>query len=277
MFGIELELNALRKLELGVVGFILLLAGFFVIQNWAFWSGNHVDTTITSWIEDHQFPSNPNQPVSADNPYNPKNTQLITVFAKHDGKLEFVEYPNDPDRGTVIRFLADTRGANVTRSRAQWATLSNVSDYVHRILVINGRSTLDRHIAPALPILITLTAAQRKAELAARKTLQDNIFLIDDGMNGAFDHTFYQKVLAALNDYRKNNADLNTDATKKRLASRVMDLGLQYLDRADKARLAVLLKYAKAVDQTLTDDQRQTLQEEADRLADDTPAAARTM
>lgn len=268
---LNIQLDNATKVKLGFFALVILGISFFIYRNWAYWSGNEVDLTITSFVETRAGgPIDPTLPRGPRNPEDPKKRQVITVFANHDGKLRLIEFPNDPDRRMEIRFEPDVRRKEYVRWKDRWSQLEDIQDPVKRMIAYNGFSVIDprRGSSGVLVYAGGLTVDQRRQERTLGKALRDDIDIIESEINtGTFKPLLYDKIVAALDTYRANDANPAEDKTKARLAYDVFNHAMDYIEQREQAKIEKINAYVEGVYNLLNDDQRQKMQEASTRFA----------
>jgi hypothetical protein len=259
-----MELSFAHKLEIGFVVVMLSLAGFVFFRN----SRTAPDLTIASWTMEKPVATDDTKPISPTNPKDPKRSYTRTAFMFYDGTLEIAEYPPDSGYRAIVTFKPDLRRDHYNLYKTGPVDrVQNISDDYKRTLTLAAYSAAERNPMGLLSSA-RLDTEQRKAERELRQTMLDQVTLVDEGTKtGAFQGDLVDKLLTALNAYRAVDADPTKDPKKAKLAYAVVELGLEYITKAQEAKFAAADTYIKQIDKLLSEDQKAKLGEFGKQVA----------
>ncbi len=258
-----------QKLQVGFVVLMLALSGFFFLRN----SSAPPDMTITSFTEPPRgVPIDPARPLSAKNPVDPTKSYTVTVFANFDGRLEIVEHASETSLPPDIRFKPDFRRLQYQTYQDPMKQVDAITDPYKQTISRAAYSVALYHRALGLLGNADLDSAQLKSEKDLRQTMTDEVALIDESAKtGSFESDLYQKVFAALAEYRALEGDPTKDPAKAEAARKVMSLSLQYLNKVQKAKKESIDNYIVGIDNLLTSDQKAKLSELGQQYANRRP------
>lgn len=261
---LNIELDAVKKIEIGFVVVVLGIAGFLFFRS----SQTTVDKTINTWVETRRIGIDPNRPISAVNKADEAKSPVITVFAFYDGKLEIVEYPKAPEMKPSVRFRPDNRREKYQLYSTPWDKVEGISDPYKQTLAYAAYAAAERRPLGLLRAA-ELNRDQAKVERDARQAMMDELTIIDENVRGGlFDVDAMDKVLAALEAYRNIDGDPTKDNAKAAAARKVVEIAMEYLEKIQSARSTAVEKYIAAVDTVLDKDQQAKLAEAGRQIAD---------
>ena len=261
----HMELTLVHKIEIAFVLAVLTVAGFLFLRG----TRQVDDLTINAWAEQRKVGMvDPNKPVSASNPVDPKRSPTIYVFAFFDGMLKIAEYPPESGLRDVITFEPDIRRDQYQIYKNPWAKVDKIDDaYKHTL----ARAAYSAAEGRPLHLLVgaDLTAEQLKTENQERQAMLDQIAIINEGTKtGTFAPESYEKVLTALINYHSLEADPTKDPAKAKLARAVVEIALDYIEKAQVSKGEFIDKYIASIDTILQDDQKTKLGEYGKQVAD---------
>jgi len=267
MLGINVELDSTKKLEIGIVVVVLCVIGYFVHQNWGYWSGNQKNTTMTVWMVNRPVGVDPKLQISKKNPVDPNTKVVATVFASYDGQLDIIDTTVGGNTKTTVRFKPDSKRDKFNVWQNQWDKLETIKDPARRLVAFAGYTIAEKKRSP-LTRAVDFTQEQRQTEFDARTQLKERILLLEDGAaDGTYEPKVFAKLLKALEAYRALPGDPAKDSTKGAAAAKVMELGLDYVQKVQAGKTSEIEKYVDTVYKLLDADQKQKMAEALKTLA----------
>ena len=260
MFGIELDW--IKKTEIAFCALFLLTAAFFAYRGMQ----PQPDLNVTAWVEEFKIPVNDKIPLSATNPIDPNRSRVVTTFANTSGRLEITEYPGLSLK-PLVKYRLDSRRDAASTFKTQWSRVENISDPARRAIAFAAFLAADGRPQNLL-YRAGLEHDQRTKARDLYKSLTDAVVLIDeDAKQGVVEPALQDKLVAALEDYRKYEGDIAHDPKKAALAAAVMKAGKQFSDKLIEKRNEAVGSYVEQTYTLLTDEQRKKIATVGEELA----------
>ncbi|MGN6367612.1 MAG: hypothetical protein ACTHN5_05060 [Phycisphaerae bacterium] len=242
-----LDLTRGQKIQIGVVLAVLVLAGYL------YYSGSKPapDMTVASWVV--------RAPVTTTASTKPVMV-TVNVFALYDGRLKITEYPPEVRNHASITFDTDLHRTNFTVYHDPVLDIEAIKDPYKRILTFAAYNSVEKITNTSFLARVGLTADQRKAEKAARETMNSEIAFIDNGeQTGVIQPELYKQVMDALKEFKAKGGDSTKDAAKAEAAHKVVTLAVKYLDEINARKQKAIQQYVTAMDGVLDSKQKNTL------------------
>jgi hypothetical protein len=144
--------------------------------------------------------------------------------------------------------------------------IKKVTDPYQHAMMLAAYNTVNGRM---LGLLSTsnLTAEQLAAEKQARTAMMDAVKVEQMSVtDGAFHPELMEKVMTAINDYRRAQGDPATDAKKADLARKVLQTASDFLAKVDSEKWVAMNKYIAKLTDILNSDQKNKVAEAGSRL-----------
>jgi hypothetical protein len=228
------------------------------------------DDAVTAWVETHTIPKDDKMRLSETNPEDPRRSFTITVFSlgRHDGQLEFKEYPKrktvDPDDTTRAEINFNHGAKEEKDSYQVFPPMMRIvignKDPVHRAIALSTVCTLYHNQNPKLFSRLGLSMADMIAAGTKYKELKEGLALVDsDVASGIVEPNEYAKVMAALDAFRALGTydfKINPKATVE--VKKVVDIALPYAKLVQDRKLALIDAWADEMTKVLNPPQKAT-------------------
>ncbi len=252
MIGIELTTG--QKIQVAVILLVLGVAGYFVFKS----TQPGFDTVINSWVEIHKFAANGAR-ITRQAPEDPTLQETHNYFASNDGKVDIVQYLNDPARHPKIVFQPETRitGKTYVYYQDPMAPVAKIKDpFRHALAYATYNQVYDR----SLQLLgsTNMTPDQAAKEATARGTMNSEVAFIKTGIDtGTYQSKLMDAVMKALQNYLAKAGDPMKDQAKAGLARKVLEAAAAFeskrLQDTDKYIDDYMDVMEKLLDQTQKD------------------------
>ena len=280
------EMTVGQKLQAAVICLALGASAYLIFAN----TRTHFDDTVNSWPSLHQYTMDPKQKYDkVKNPYDTKKDEKLTVLACADGQIDFIEYPNDPERHLKVVYRPDLRQANKV-FKYYHDPMLNLADitnpYRHAMAYavyfkIYRPEEYARMPQATRSVLGQIQPQITQDQLAKEKVVrekQDAAIVVMDSKISA--GTFHKDALDALEktlkEFQANQKDIINDKDKQELARKLLTQAAAYDQLIQKAKGEEIDKYIEAMESILTDAQKESLISVVAKREQKTPPATAT-
>lgn len=260
-------MDLIKKIEITACVIMLALAGYFVYAG----TRPQPDPNITGWVEEKKLGIDARQPISDENPMDPKRSYTRWTFSDAQERLLIDEFPLESGYKAVVSKVPAKRKDAQNIYMICWKRVANISDPTKRALAYAGHLAAERRSAGLLR-QANLTEDQEKKITEAYSALTAQLVLLDEDVKaGIFEAALQERMVETLDAYRAGTGDINKDPRKKELAARVMSAGSAFLEKIQARRAEAIEKYAGLVYEILDSAQREVIATEGEKLAKRAP------
>ena len=270
MFGIELDL--VKKLEIGFCVVVLGLATFFILNG----TRKPEDNTVTAWMETYVVTKNGLGRETPTDPEDPVRTYTKTIFKIPDGQLEFKEYPKritvNPDDKTraeiVFRHVARDDKDKYDCFPPLMRLVMEYKDPSKRAVAMACVASIFYEQNHGLVSRLGLSNTDLRDAAAKFDELKKAVKLVDDDVSsGIVESNQYEKVMAAYTKFRSYKS-FDAKAMPELLveAKNVMTIGMPYAKLVQDKKQALVDEYADFIVSKLNDSQKATAVKVGDEI-----------